>query len=76
MLKMAREIKRNFVVIYVRGVDEGQKSQLQGIPQVPSGKDAEEFEEIRNILEDWNVKADIGPIVFDTSLKTLSRTSL
>ena len=56
-LKMAREIKGNFVAIYVTGVEEGQRSQLLGIPQAPGGKGVEEFQEIRNVLEDWNIKA-------------------
>ena len=67
-LKMAREIKGNFVAIYVTGVEEGQRSQLLGIPQAPGGKGAEEFQEIRKVLEDWNIKEEIGPIVFDTTL--------
>ena len=67
-LKMARETKGNFVAIYVTGVEDGQESKLLGIPQAPGGKGAEDFEEIRVVLEDWGIKKQIGPIVFDTTL--------
>ena len=56
------------MAIYVTGVEEGQRSQLLGIPQAPGGKGVEEFQEIRKVLEDWNIKEEIGPIVFDTTL--------
>ena len=67
-LTMAREIKGNFVAIYVTGVEEGQRSQLLGITEAPGGKGAEKFKEIRDVLEDWGIKKEIGIIVFDTTL--------
>ena len=41
---------------------------MLGIPKAPGGKGAEEFKEIRDVLEDWGIKKEIGIIVFDTTL--------
>ena len=69
-LKLYRHMKGNFVVVYMTGVEEGQPSQLLGIPMAPGGTGREEFEVIRSSVEAWKQikKESIGPIVFDTTL--------
>ena len=69
-LKLYRQMKGNFVVVFMTGVEEGQPSQLLGIPMAPGGTGREEFEVIRSSVEAWEQikKESIGPIVFDTTL--------
>jgi hypothetical protein len=63
-------MKGHFVVVDMTGVEEGQPSQLLGIPMAPGGTGREEFEVIRSSVEAWEQikKESIGPIVFDTTL--------
>ena len=67
-LTMSCGVKGNFVAIYVCGVEDGQPTQLLGIPLCPGGKGKEEFLVIKSALETWSIKKQIIVIVFDTTL--------
>ena len=55
-LTMSCGVRGNFVAIYVSGVEEGEPTQLLGIPLCPGGTGKEEFEVIKSALETWSIK--------------------
>ena len=61
--------EKNFVAIYLSGVEDGEPSHLMGIPPAPGGTGREEFSVLKETLESRMVGPEqVVGLVFDTTL--------